>query len=103
MRTFSKIVFICNVCFIIAAIFRIIEMFAKKNGNSEALIPLPFLVATVVLLGTIVSFIFDLIFITVVAIQKALKRPLEIPAYILYFNLLMLPVEIWYFFIWGVR
>jgi hypothetical protein len=100
MRIFSKIVFICNVCFILAAVIRIIDMGLRKNGNGEALIPLPFVVATIALLGTVVSFLSNILFASILVAKKISKQIIDLPAYIIYFNLLMLPVEIWYFFIW---
>lgn len=103
MRTFSKVVFICNICFIIAAVIRLIDIGLKKNGGTEALIPLPFVVATIAVLGTVVSFILNIVFAGVFIVKKSLKKLIEIPTFLLYFNLLMLPIEIWYFFIWDVR
>jgi hypothetical protein len=99
MRTFSKVVFICNICFIVAAVLRLIDMGLKKNGG-EALIPLPFVVATIAVLGTFVSFTLDVTFAILFSIKKFSKRVVEISPFIVYFNLLMLPLEIWYFFIW---
>ncbi len=103
MRTFSKVVFICNICFIVAAVIRLIDIGLKKNGSSEALIPLPFVVATIAVLGTFVSFILNVVFAGVFTVKKLSKKIIEIPAFLIYFNLIMLPVEIWYFFIWDIR
>jgi hypothetical protein len=100
MRTFSKVVFICNICFIAAAVIRVIDMGLKKNGSGEALIPLPFLVATIAVLGTFVSFTLDVAFAISFAVKKFSKKIIVTNPFIVYFNLLMLPVEIWYFFIW---
>ncbi len=103
MRIFSKIVFICNICFIVAAVIRLIDIGLKKNGSSEALIPLPFVVATIAVLGTFVSFILNVVFAGVFAVKKFSKKIIEINTFIVYFNLIMLPIEIWYFFIWDIR
>jgi hypothetical protein len=98
MRTFSKVVLICNICFIIAAVMRLIEFWFRKNGNNEALIPLPFLVGTIAILGVLISFFLNIAFAALITIQKSLKKKLTIPLFILYFNLIMLPVQVWYFF-----
>ncbi len=100
MRTFSKIVFICNCCFIIAVIIRFIELSLRKGGNTDAVIPLHSVVASIIVLGLFLSLILDIVFLFVVGIKKLMRKPLLIPTFILYFNLIMLPIEIWYNFIW---
>jgi hypothetical protein len=100
MRTFSKIVFICNCCFIIAVIMRLVELSLRKSGNADAIIPLHSVVASVLILGLFLSLILDIVFLFVVGIKKLMQKQLLIPKFILYFNLIMLPIEIWYNFIW---
>jgi hypothetical protein len=100
MRTFSKIVFICNCCFIIAVVLRFLELSLRKSGNPEAVIPLHSVVASILVLGLFLSLILDFIFAFVIAFKKVMKKPLLISNFILYFNLIMLPIEIWYNFIW---
>jgi hypothetical protein len=98
MRTFSKIVFICNICFIIAAVFRIIEFGLKKNGQVEALIPLPAVEGIIAILGFIVSFFLNIVFVSIVSFQKIKKKEIAIPSFLVIFNIAMLPIQIWYFF-----
>lgn len=100
MRTFSKIVFICNCCFIIAVIMRLVELSFRKSANTDAIIPLHSVVASILVLGLFLSLILDIVFLFVVGIKKIMQKPLLIPKFILYFNLIMLPIEIWYNFIW---
>jgi hypothetical protein len=103
MRTFSKIVFICNCCFLVAVIMRFLELWLRKGGNTNAVIPLHSVVASVLVLGLFLSLILDVVFLFVIAIKKAMQKPLLISKLIIYFNLIMLPVEIWYHFIWKTR
>jgi hypothetical protein len=100
MRTFSKIVFICNCCFIIAVILRLVELSLRKGGNPEALIPLHSVVASILVLGLFLSLILDVFFLFVIGLKKVMQKPLLISNFMLYFNLIMLPIEIWYNFIW---
>jgi hypothetical protein len=100
MRTFSKIVFICNCCFIIAVIMRLIELSLRKGGNPDAIIPLHSVVASILVLGLFLSLILDIAFLFIVILKKAMKSPILTPKFILFFNLIMLPIEIWYNFIW---
>ena len=79
---------------------RLIELSLSKGGNKEAIIPLHSVVASILVLGLILSLILDIIFLFIVILKKAMQKPLPISKYILYFNLIMLPIEIWYNFIW---
>jgi hypothetical protein len=100
MRTFSKIVFICNCCFVVAVLMRLIELSLRKGGNPEVIIPLHSVVASILVLGLFLSLILDVVFLFIVALKKVMQKPLLISTFILYFNLIMLPIEIWYNFIW---
>ena len=79
---------------------RLVELSFRKAGNSDAIIPLHSVVASILVLGLFLSLILDVVFLFVVVIKKAMQKPLLISNFILYFNLIMLPVEIWYNFIW---
>ena len=96
MKIFYKLVFICNLAFIAAAIFRLVEIGRKATGNKEALTPLPPIEGIVAILGygaIFINFIFVLTFLI-----NALKGKVHQPGWIAWFNLIMFPVQIWYFF-----
>lgn len=98
MRTFSKIVFICNVCFIISAILRIVEYYMRHHGNKNAVaIPLPAVEGTIVVLGFVAIFI-NVFFLLFVLVNKLRQQERNFSKYLLLFNIVLLPVEIWYFF-----
>ncbi len=79
---------------------RFFELWLRKGGNTDAIIPLHSVVASILVLGLFLSLILDIAFLFVVGLKKLMQKPLLIPKFILYFNLIMLPVEIWYNFIW---
>jgi hypothetical protein len=95
MRIFSKIVFICNLCFIAAALLRIVELGMKKG---DAVIPLPALEGSIVVLGFVLAIILNAIFCAIVVFQKVLKSPINYAAFILWFNVILFPIQIGYFF-----
>lgn len=97
MRIFSKIVFICNLCFILAAILRYVEVSRHAQGSTNGLLPFQPLTATIVILGYGAIFI-NLVFFIVAGIF--LRRPAvqNIPRKILFFNLIVFPLQVWYFF-----
>ncbi len=97
MRTFSRIAFICNLCFIVSAIMRVVELTKRAHGNNNAAIPLPVVEGTIVILGFIAIFV-NLIFVIAVLVNKFSKKQLLISNFLLWFNLILFPVEIWYSF-----
>ncbi|MEX1203254.1 MAG: hypothetical protein WEA59_08425 [Ferruginibacter sp.] len=98
MRTFSKIVLLCNSCFVIACILRLVEHYKRKAGNFDGAIPLQPLESMVVILG------YGAIFLSAVfAFQMlyffVIKKENTLPKWIVITNLGMFIVQIWYFFI----
>jgi hypothetical protein len=79
---------------------RFFELWLRKGGNTDAVIPLHSVVASILVLGLFLSLILDVVFLFLVILKKIMQKPLLIPTFILYSNLIMLPVEIWYNFIW---
>ena len=100
MRLFSKIVFICNCCFIISSILRIVEFYKIDGGNKNAVIPLPALEETIVILGFVVALIINTIFFVVVIYKKIIRKPINISPFIFWFNILLLPIQVFYQLIW---
>ena len=98
MRFFSKIVFICNICFIISAVMRLVEYGMRKNGNLNAVIPLQAVEGTIVILGFIVALFLNAAFVFIVLFRKSIRKPLPVNNFILLFNLLLFPFQIWYSF-----
>jgi hypothetical protein len=97
MRTFSKIAFICNICFIVSAIMRVVELTQRAKGNNNAVIPLPAVESTIVVLGVVAIFV-NVVFLITFLFMKLAKKPLFLSKFLLRFNLFLLPVQIWYFF-----
>lgn len=98
MRFFSKIVCICNICFIAAALMRIIEFGRVKAGNPEALIPLPPLEGTIAVLGLVVAVILNYFFLCCCIYWLATKKIRLVPRLVTIFNVLIFPIQIIYFF-----
>ncbi len=99
MRLFTKFVIICNICFVIAAILRVIEMPLHSNASKDNIIPLPAVEATIVILGLIVAIILNTIFVTILFVKAVQKKPILIHKYYKWFNILLLPIQFWHTFI----
>ncbi len=97
MRLFSKIVFIFNACFIAAALLRLVEMAKRSQGNQDAAIPLAPLEGLVVILGYSAVFL-NFLFLLVYLVKRATSKIHGAPRWIVFFNLVLFPVQVWYFF-----
>lgn len=97
MRFFSRIVLICNICFIIAAILWWIESNRRTRGNYDGVIRFQPLESTLVILGygaILVNFVF-VVFSLVLMLRKKIN---VVPRWIVIFNLLMFPLQVYYHF-----
>ncbi len=97
LHFFSKIVFICNLCFIAAVILRWIENANKKKGNFDGAIKLQPLESTIAILGygaIIINFIFNMILL----VMLLLKKEQQLPKWLIWFNFLILIIQVYYFF-----
>lgn len=100
MRIFSKIVALCNVCFIIAVILRAVELAKRAKGNHEGAIPFQPLESTIVILGYGAIFI-NIIFLLFSIYWLIRKKIKLIPRWIVIFNLLVLPAQVYFFFFYN--
>lgn len=97
MRFFSRIVLICNCCFILAVILRYVEIVKRAGGNGDGAIPFQPLESTLVILGYGAIFV-NIIFVFLSIYLFLIKRIKLIPRWIVLFNLLMFPVQVYYHF-----
>jgi hypothetical protein len=97
MRFFSKIAFICNLCFVAAAILRWVENINKAKGSFDGAIKLQPLESTIVVLGygaVLVNFIFSLL----VLLMFMFRKEHQVPKWLIWVNLLFLFIQVYYFF-----
>lgn len=97
MRFFSKIVFLCNLCFIISIPLRMWEQAAPKTATGSEAIYLQPLISTVAVLG-VLAIILNLIFLLSFFYRYKWHHMAGIARFILIFNLLVLPFQVYYFF-----
>ena len=96
MRFFSKVVFICNCCFIIAVILRWFENTQKKNGNFNGAIQINSLESMFVILGYGAIFV-NLVFNISVLLLYLLKLKHAVPKWLMLVNFLLFFLQIYYF------
>lgn len=97
MRFFSRIVFICNVCFIIAVVLRFVELSKRAKGNFDSAIPFQPLESTLVILGY-GAILLNALFLILSVYWMLTKKIKGIPRWIVFINLLVFPLQVYYHF-----
>ncbi len=77
---------------------RLVEFSMHKGGNINAVIPLQAVEGTIVILGFMVAVLLNAAFVFIILFRKSIRKPLPVNNFILWFNMLLLPIEIWYSF-----
>lgn len=97
MRFFSKLVFICNICFLLSFVLRMVELSRRATQNYETIIYQP-LQGTVAILGMFFAIIFNALFILLCIYWVYTKKIRNIPLWIVLFNILVFPFEVYFLF-----
>jgi len=97
VRFFSKLVLICNICFIASIILRLVEMLKRSRGDFEAAIQLQPLESTLVVLGYGAIFL-NVVFFILSVYFLARGNLKNVTRGVMWFNLILFPVQVWYFF-----
>ena len=97
MRFFARIVFLCNICFIASVILRFVEMKNNAKGNPNLALKFQPVESTLVVLGYSAIFL-NLFFVIFSLYWFATKKINFIPRWIVLFNLVMFPIQVYYFF-----
>ncbi len=98
MRFFSKLTVFCNLCFIVAVVLWYIEFQNKKQGNSDLVIPLPWLEGTFVILGY-GAIVVNALFLLLCFIFYSFKSNIKIPGWIIIFNIIIFCCQVYFHFI----
>jgi hypothetical protein len=98
MRFFSKITVFCNACFLVAVVLWYIEMGNKTRGNSDLVLPLPWLESTFVILGY-GAIVINALFLLLCFIFFSFKMNINIPRWIIIFNIIIFCCQVYFHFI----
>jgi hypothetical protein len=97
MRFFSKLACICNICFLLSFLLRMIESSRRVDGNYDMVIYQP-LEGTIAILGLLLAVIFNAAFILLCGYWVFAKKIKNIPLWIVLFNILVFPFEVYFLF-----
>jgi hypothetical protein len=115
MRFFAKVAIICNVCFILSVVLRLVDIFFQKKGKYDGALQLQPLKSTIIILGygaIFVNLLFCMAFVLATFLRKknkvltwpnvanplpvaATQKPLNFMAIICLFFLI---IQVYYFF-----
>lgn len=97
MKFFSKVVFICNLCFVASVILRFVEKAKQQQEDFRGLVLAKPLESTLVVLGYS-AIIINAIFFIVYLLAAAAKKTKQVPRWIVIANLVFFVIQIYYFF-----
>lgn len=95
MRFLSKIILICNSCFIVSVLLRYVEMRQQPEAATEALGFQP-LTSTLIILGY-GAVVFNFMFLIACLFTFIFRKESTVPRWILLFNLVLFFAELIYF------
>ncbi|MCP9753385.1 hypothetical protein [Ferruginibacter sp. HRS2-29] len=98
MRFLAKLTLIFNVCFLLWVLGYVIEIFHKVKGSSNGQLDTHPLLSSIVVLG-VVSIFINVFFVILFLARFSSKKMNNIPRWIVYFNLIILPMQIYFYFI----
>jgi hypothetical protein len=97
VRIFSKVVTICNVCFLLSLLFRFLGIGSNNTSNGSVVAPLPWLQNMLIILGYGAIFL-NIIFFSFYLFLLLFKKQLMVGRWLLMINLIIFIVQIIYFF-----
>lgn len=97
MRFFARFTLIVNICFLASVVMRLIEIGNKAKDVANGSVKLNPFISSIVVLGWIAIFI-NLFFAILFIARYTSKKMNDIPKWIVYFNLILLPMQVYYYF-----
>lgn len=88
---------LCNACFLLAVIFWYIESHNTYEGSSRQVLPLPWVEGTLVILGY-GAIIVNALFLLLYFIFVSLKMDIQIPKWIVIFNIVIFCCQVYFHF-----
>lgn len=79
-------------------VFRFTQQPGLTHSSNDRIAPLPLAEGLIVVMG-FAAVLLNAAFAFIVLYRKSIRRPINVAAFLLWFNLLLLPVQVWYHFI----
>ncbi|MEO6548534.1 MAG: hypothetical protein ABIN94_11065 [Ferruginibacter sp.] len=98
MKIFSRLVFICNISFLVFIFLAYVELSNKKKGATDAISPLPYITGLLVILGQLAIFV-NVVFCLLSLIILLTKKTMQVPQWLVIVNFIFLLLQVYYFFI----
>ncbi len=98
MRLFSKLVVICNICFLLTVGLRYITLYHSAAGNTNGVLGYQPLESTIIVLGYGAVFL-NALFLLIALVLLLLGKHHSIANWVLVFNLTIALFQLYYFFL----
>ena len=98
MRFYSKLVAICNVCFILAVIIRYLQYSEVQHANYRDIVILKPIESTLVILGY-GAVLLNFIFCSLTLFKLITEGQVKVGKFIIGFNFIILLAQVYYFFL----
>ena len=79
-------------------VFRFTQQPGLTHRSNDRIAPLPVAEGLIVVMG-FAAILLNAAFAFIVLYRKSIRRPINVATFLLWFNLLLLPVQVWYHFI----
>ena len=101
MKFFSKLTFICNICFLASVVLWYVEVHNSKRLGSDdnRIIELPWLENVLVILGY-GAIIINLFFLLVLFIYTAFRIRYVVPKWMIVFSIIMFGCQVFFHFVY---
>ena len=96
LRFLSKLVLICNGCFAVSVIMRVLERRAVHEAGAASLSPLPFYLQWMLILG-VAAVLLNLLFLLLCGAYAISRKPLPFSRWLLWLNALFFVFELVYY------
>jgi hypothetical protein len=98
MRFFSRIVLICNICFLIVVALHFLRLAQKADNIFNGTLVYQPLISTIAVLGYLVAIFLNMLFIFLSIYWIKRKKIRLIPLWIVIANLLIFPLQVYFHF-----
>ena len=97
MHFFARLVFICNICFLIALVMRLVDISAEAHNKYETPLGSQPIIGIILILYFISIFL-NCLFLVVCLIRVIAKKTMFVPRWLLIVNVLLFPLQVYYLF-----
>ncbi len=98
MRFYSRVVLICNICFLLVVVLHVLRLSKKADAVFDGGLIFQPVISTIAVLGYIVAIFLNFFFLVLCIYGVKRKKIHMIPRWIVLTNLVIFPLQVYYLF-----